>query len=259
MRTLILSTLSLAIAVACPLTIKAQEALSWDGFYAGVNAGVGWNDNSAGVSFDTTDPLLNGFIAYARENGVFPSSFAPKLRGGIVGAQAGYNWQVDPQVVLGFEADFQGASLNGSETQVPIVPFYPVTSTTVTRSLDWFSTARARIGLLATPELMVFVTAGLSLGETELGLSTVNEDYGCIVNGTICADDSATAVNVGWVAGAGIEASLAPNWSVKAEYLYVDLGDREATIASSTAPILFDVSSSLATQIIRVGVNYHVD
>jgi outer membrane immunogenic protein len=61
-------------------------------------------------------------------------------------------------------------------------------------------------------------------------------------------------------AGAGAEAMLTPNWSIKVEYLYVDLGAPALSIPASTIPgIVFKTSTSFREQIVRVGVNYHFD
>ena len=62
---------------------------------------------------------------------------------------------------------------------------------------------------------------------------------------------------VGWTVGAGVEWRFAPQWSVKAEYLYVDLGNISSTINYNYGP-----SSSLTStynerdNIVRAGINY---
>ena len=62
---------------------------------------------------------------------------------------------------------------------------------------------------------------------------------------------------VGWTVGAGVEWRFAPQWSVKAEYLYVDLGNISNTINYNYGP-----SSSLTStynerdNIVRAGINY---
>src|SRR5258708_7688363 len=79
-------------------------ANTWTGFYAGVNGGYGWNANSF-----ATDP---GFLGELNPSG------------GFGGGQIGYNWQGvfgHPQLVLGVEADFQGADISDSVTaSVPL-------------------------------------------------------------------------------------------------------------------------------------------
>jgi outer membrane immunogenic protein len=38
-----------------------------------------------------------------------------------------------------------------------------------------------------------------------------------------------STVKTGWTVGAGVEGKISTNWSVKAEYLYVDLGSTNYT------------------------------
>jgi len=58
--------------------------------------------------------------------------------------------------------------------------------------------------------------------------------------------------NVGWSAGAGIEAALAGNWTAKLEYLHVDLGHTNCVVGAC----------ALSTRVgfhadeVRAGVNY---
>jgi outer membrane immunogenic protein len=46
------------------------------------------------------------------------------------------------------------------------------------------------------------------------------------------------------------------NWTVRAEYLYVDLGSELLTVTSSNATITFIASSRFNEHIVRAGVNY---
>jgi len=41
---------------------------------------------------------------------------------------------------------------------------------------------------------------------------------------------SSDTTRAGWTLGGGLEWKFAPQWSVKAEYLYVDLGHETATV-----------------------------
>ena len=54
---------------------------------------------------------------------------------------------------------------------------------------------------------------------------------------------------VGWTAGAGIEYGFTQNWSVKLEYLYMDLASRTYSITG--------VDNGLHSSFLRLGVNYH--
>ena len=61
-------------------------------------------------------------------------------------------------------------------------------------------------------------------------------------------------VKAGWTAGAGLEAAWGGGWSVKVEYLYIDLGDTERTLTTPTT-IVTDTRST-TDNIVRVGLNY---
>jgi len=69
---------------------------------------------------------------------------------------------------------------------------------------------------------------------------------------------SGSTTRQGWTVGGGVEWKFAPRWSVRAEYLYVDLGTFSTTSTNSlnpTATVIHD--HHLTENIARVGVNYH--
>jgi outer membrane immunogenic protein len=64
--------------------------------------------------------------------------------------------------------------------------------------------------------------------------------------------ETASNTRTGWSAGAGVEWGIAQNWTVRVEYLYLDLGN-----ATSVFPISNRLqTSSLNMNVARVGVNY---
>jgi outer membrane immunogenic protein len=62
---------------------------------------------------------------------------------------------------------------------------------------------------------------------------------------------------LGWTAGAGTEVMLSPNWSAKAEYLYVDLGKQTTDMDPIDGILIFSASTDYHEHIARVGLNYH--
>jgi len=71
---------------------------------------------------------------------------------------------------------------------------------------------------------------------------------------------------VGWTAGGGIEWMAFPNWSVKIEYLYYDLGSVTSTgVLSAFTPVppvagvyaLSESKTHLNGNVVRAGINYH--
>jgi outer membrane immunogenic protein len=173
------------------------------------------------------------------------------------GVQGGYNWQ-SANWVFGVEADIQGSSqrdnracvLQCSTTGTP--PLF----VTYDATLPWFGTARARIGYLVGSTLF-YGTAGYAYG-------SVKSSYH-VQLGTENASPVFSETKGGWTAGAGIEAPftfldlLGPNWTAKAEYLYVDLGTATNTFIGQAIPVAFvdTTSTQVREHIFRSGLNYH--
>jgi outer membrane immunogenic protein len=67
---------------------------------------------------------------------------------------------------------------------------------------------------------------------------------------------------VGWTLGGGVEWKFAPAWSLKVEYLYVDLGSQSTTIGyayTSPGPSFTSTLTSTVNErdnIVRAGLNY---
>jgi len=134
------------------------------------------------------------------------------------GLQAGYNWQ-SGQFVFGAETDIQASGAD--DTFAPWKFSNP-----------WFGTLRGRVGA-AFNNFLVYGTFGLAYGDLDGQFGGMSE----------------TRTELGWTGGVGLEYGFAPNWSAKAEYLYMDLGDRNFTITG--------MDHGLQANIFRLGVNYH--
>ena len=70
-----------------------------------------------------------------------------------------------------------------------------------------------------------------------------------------------TASEAGWTVGAGVEVALAANWTAKAEYLFVDLGNglcmADCAIQHPRAmPTIPDIAVTFNESMVRAGVNY---
>jgi outer membrane immunogenic protein len=119
--------------------------------------------------------------------------------------------------------------------------------------LDWFGTARGRIGYLPAERILLYATGGLAYGNFSGSSWTLPMNIG-----------TWSSLNVGWTVGAGAEAALGNNWSFKVEYLYMDLGNvggSSATVVvpaggapGSTTSYLFN--TKFTDNIVRVGLNY---
>jgi outer membrane immunogenic protein len=69
-------------------------------------------------------------------------------------------------------------------------------------------------------------------------------------------NSSVNATHAGWAAGAGAEWSLTGAWSVKAEYLHVDLGTLTDAAANAVGAATITHAHGLTEDMARVGFNY---
>jgi outer membrane immunogenic protein len=160
-------------------------------------------------------PYLGGTLGY--EWGTVDNS--PTKPSGIAGGvEAGYNWQRG-SFVFGGETDIQ---LSGADDTLSPFEF----------SNPWFGTIRGRAGV-AFNNILLYGTAGFSYGDLRADSFNLTESH----------------TSFGWVAGAGVEVGLAPHWSAKAEWLYLDLADRTFSLTGT--------NNGLAADLLRMGVNYH--
>src|SRR6204780_4621350 len=166
-------------------------------------------------AYSGAGPYLGGNLGYdwgsVDNNPTKPSGF----EGGV---QAGYNWQNGPWG-FGVEGDLQA---NGAADTFAPWQF----------SNPWFGTVRGRLGY-AVNNILFYGTGGLAFGELRADTFGLSESH----------------TTAGWTAGVGAEFGLAPNWTAKIEYLYVDLSDSRFTITG--------VQNGYQFGLVRVGVNYH--
>jgi outer membrane immunogenic protein len=101
------------------------------------------------------------------------------LHGATGGVQAGYNWQLNPGWMLGFETDFNVSGIKGAGINPVFKLAFQDSEFRGSRALDWFGTARGRIGFLPTPDLVIYGTGGFAYGQ---------------VNEAIALDSSAMSV-----------------------------------------------------------------
>jgi len=117
--------------------------------------------------------------------------------------------------------------------------------------------------------IMLYATGGLAVGE-------VKADYADSLVPTVglttpSAAGSASTTRTGWAFGGGIEGAIDRNWSVKVEYLHMDFGSIDQSVAGGGAPnnfVLGDFRTTITQtlvssfhtrvtdDVLRVGLNY---
>jgi outer membrane immunogenic protein len=200
------------VAPAMPVKSAAWKS-SWSGSYLGLHGGYGWS------KFDES------IVAFGLTN------ISSEPDGGYGGFQSGYNWLFGPNALFGVEVDSSFGDLKDSTS--------PNGINTVHAKIEDLGTARLRLGYLATPDTLLYVTGGAAYAREKTTISAVTTF-------------NSKVDHLGWTLGAGVEYKFAPEWSLKAEYLYADLGDYHITgsIAGATR------TSDLTLNTVRVGVNY---
>ena len=216
----------------------------WSGFYVGTNSG--------------------GAIGTATASDPFGSSiYGDKVTspGSIVGAQIGYNFQMQ-RWVLGLEADADWAELDGNNTCLAFSGNYVSADCRV--KTNALGTVAGRVGYTFGPDgrSLIFAKAGGAWNANEVTISNNNQYFGSQPN----LRNTTSYTQWGWMVGGGVEHAVTPLWSVKAEYNYLDFGSTNATFprgmyvpASGLGYITGGGTTNINDQahVFKVGVNYH--
>src|SRR5262245_43698921 len=278
-RILLASAGAMALAAVAqaaePLPTPPPPPPQWTGFYLGINAGCTLSSSN---DFRTDSFLVTeapGFEPLTDTSVLLANTRLPvRISGFIGGVQWGYNYQWN-NWVIGAEGDFNGiASSNRRDVRFSqATAFGTVIGDIVVnqlaaanRQLDWLGTERLRIAILMWPTCLVYGTGGLAYGETDTGAA-----IGQVAVTPVADIASTIAIGrfqqtlAGWTAGGGLEWLFSPNWSLKVEYLYYDLGRVTFGLSPLThtavgvAPLT--VTDNLAStrfngNIVRAGLNY---
>lgn len=178
-----------------------QPIYTWNGFYVGGHLG--------GVT-SSEDVSVDGFNVLSTN----PSGF-------LGGVQAGYNYQIAPNWLIGIEGELSWTSASGS-------------SLGFNSDHNWYDTLDGRLGYVMGPWLLY----------AKGGAAWMNADYS--VPGV-----SINVTRTGWNIGAGAEFMLAPQWSAKAEYNFLDFGK------DNLGGVFTGFAVDTQVHEFKVGVNYH--
>jgi outer membrane immunogenic protein len=227
-------------ATAADMPLKAPaplvNAFSWTGFYAGLNAGGSWGRTRS-------DFAISGFASTVSAF----DSVSPD--GGIGGAQLGYNWQLDPNWLIGVEADIQASGEKASGSRFDTVDFEGVTTNYETK-IEWFGTVRGRLGYSFDRRILLYATGGLAYGGMSIA-GTSSTIFRGVTTPFANAD-----VNTGWTVGGGVEAvAWNPRWTWKVEYLYLDFGTINTAVSSGLTTT--HATTRFTDNVVRAGLNFH--
>jgi outer membrane immunogenic protein len=195
--------------------VVAVAAYNWSGFYVGVHAGYAWGELTSSANVDVDH----------------------EPTGGLFGGQIGYNWQ-SGQVVFGVEADLAYSTVKGDDSGVVPGPF----TFNAESKMKYLGTVRGRLGL-AQDRVLFYVTGGFAWSKVDATMTVVNAGTG-----------SDTLNLTGWTAGGGIEYALTQNFTIRAEYLYVDFSKESTSVNIGGFPFTDTADKNL--NIVRAALNY---
>ena len=264
--------LLIAAAIAILGTSAAQAQGTWAGVYTGINAGGSWS-NSGGSTAVTCGTGLDVYICNNTDTNPATTLLSSLTRSNSGGqftgsAHAGVNWQ-SGAFVYGVEGELGYLNIGKRQTGTGTYvsgggggaglggdTFWVNTSA----SSDFLLTFRGRLGYAVSPNLLAYGTGGLAVGRT-----TVSSNYQDThthsdpLGGNGVVTDS--RFRLGWTVGAGLEYAYARNWTVRAEYMYVDLGTSSANMVINSSPHApeytpFATSYDMNAHILRAGLSY---
>jgi outer membrane immunogenic protein len=246
---LVLATAGLGLSQAAsaadlgtaPLYRKAPpvETYSWTGAYIGGFVGGAFGAGDA----TTTTPVDNaGTPLFASPAATYDlgSSF-------IGGMTDGYNWQVAPNWVIGYESETGYINLKGSGAYAG-----SPTSGAITEATGTYSAWTGRLGY-TWDRSMIYAKGGVALARFDVGAfdPTAGAHF----------DTRSHRYEWGYAIGGGWEYMFAPKWTIKAAYLYLGFDRDRSTTGNLNGNVtqLWTTTSVPGIHTAKVGINYKWD
>lgn len=208
---------------------RSCDGGAFAGFYVGAAVGYANQDTK------NTD-VFGGSGSVSYDDGGFAGSI-----------YSGYNVQCD-RLVVGYESDYNFMDSDNSFTDDTGGCGGPCF--TITSDIKYFGSSRLRIGLVHGGNVLIYATGGIAYAKIEstldffpLAFSQSDEDW-----------------KFGWTAGGGVEFIRHGNWSLRAEALYMDFGDKDYNYADSLCGIGCVATQRWEDEVwtARVGLTYRL-
>lgn len=214
------------VASAADMPVKAPVraaaavvATNWSGMYVGAHVGYGWSD---------VEWTYDGFSS---PNNLFDGG------GLIAGGQVGWNYQTG-MWIWGIEGEASWARIRDTVLNSPNPTYNAFVD------INWLATITGRLGY-AFDRALLYAKGGVAFAEIERGLDQIGT--------TTIARGSAT--RTGWIVGGGLEYAVAPGWSAKIEYNYIDLGSFNNTETYNVGGT-DDATIKAVVHTVKTGLNF---
>lgn len=234
---------------------------AWTGLYAGINIGHATSRGGGSESCKNSITGTSSGCQIILDSELGSSGF-------FGGGQIGYNTPLpfdltigDAPLIVGVEADLQGADLSKSQTTngpfntVDLLDVCSPCSYTSRQQVNWMGTLRGRVGV-PVDQFLIYGTGGLVVGSVSASqIESFNGEPGYVAN--------ATSTLSGPTVGGGVEV-LAPGGlpvSAKLEGLYYDMGTLQTiAVPQSNFATNFNNIKTFGFRgtMIRLGVNMHL-
>ena len=272
-RILLASVAALGLAgtaSAADLAVRAPVPVplfSWTGCYLGINGGwIGGNDDYATSRRVFTGPGFTPEFATPADNALLAHSYSSNDSSGTFGGQFGCQYQAGWLVIGGeWDANWSGLKEDNYFSYGPITwvsnpaNFWPARTELTHKQLDWFTTARVRVGAAWWDRVLIYATGGVAMGALD-AYTQVDHSFPNSVNPTGPDFFGGYRENrIGWTVGGGFEWAFAANWTAKAEFLYLDFGSFDyisPALNFNTSGRAYFTSIDAKEYVARVGINY---
>ena len=213
------STLAVAADLPAPpaAPVVDMATSNWS-FYAGINAGVA-RANRTGTSTDIFFPA--------------GQTFDYDLQGGLIGAQAGFDYILSDKFVVGVEVSADAANIKGDDSS-QVTGGGPGTYT-------WLAMGLGKAGFAVSDKVQIYGTAGVAMA----GFS-FDGSAGCAFNET----------RTGGTLGIGASFQATHDISLDASYNHVWFPSQTTPCTALGFDPVTNTSTSTA-DIVKVGLNYH--
>jgi outer membrane immunogenic protein len=224
-----------------PSFVDAPRSGGWTGPYIGIHGGWADGNWNGPLRYDDHNPAWVGNLKFD------DSDQKSAADGWLAGVQIGYDRQLG-RIVLGVEADASYADFTGYDEFLPYPKNPGSPAWGIETELNFLATLRGRLGVLVSPDLLVYATGGLAFAQVDSNIAVLGKGYS--------ATGEAENNHFGWTVGGGAEWKVFGNVSLKAEYLYVDLGEQDYGFVGPKSYDTDHYNADLEMHILKAGLNY---
>src|SRR5262249_25776145 len=215
----------------------APAIWDWTGMYFGGHIGYGWGKKELVDIFPTPDGEVDG---------------NPSINGFLGGIQIGYRHQFN-KLVVGIQGDYSWSGVGAHFN------CFTFGNQQCNARTQWFSTLTASLGVLITPQALLYVKGGGAAVRDQFSDVATTAATRNGVHSLPGVNFEAEQTRLGYTAGVGFEWMFDRNWSAFIEYDYMNFGSHVVTFQGELANAFFPELIKQEIQMVKLGFNYKLD